>query len=89
MDSFFVSDVLLNFRTGYVDANGVEVLAPKECALHYAKTWFCLDFVSCLPFFLQCSSVWTSNHCICAMAWRSHAIDEVASIPASARWRSG
>ena len=58
MDSFFVSDVLLNFRTGYVDANGVEVLAPKECALHYAKTWFCLDFVSCLPFFLQCSSVW-------------------------------
>ena len=56
MDSFFVSDVLLNFRTGYVDANGVEVLAPKECALHYAKTWFCLDFVSCLPFFLQFSS---------------------------------
>jgi hypothetical protein len=56
MDSFFVSDVLLNFRTGYVDDNGEEVLDPKECALHYAKTWFCLDFVSCLPFFLQFSS---------------------------------
>lgn len=50
IDSFFVADVFLNFRTGYTPHGSyVEVFDPKRCRDNYLRTWFTLDFVSSFP----------------------------------------
>jgi CRP-like cAMP-binding protein len=45
---FFV-DILLNFRTGFTDSEGVEVMDGARCGKNYLRTWFALDFSSFLP----------------------------------------
>ena len=40
----------VNFRSAYFDeAKGVLVADPSEIACAYVKSWFVIDFVSCLP----------------------------------------
>jgi CRP-like cAMP-binding protein len=45
----FLIDVALNFRTGYTDSEGMEVLDGARVAKYYLRTWFALDFFSSLP----------------------------------------
>jgi hypothetical protein len=38
----------LNFRTGYIDGNGAEVLDAWPCCKAYLKTWFAVDLATCI-----------------------------------------
>lgn len=49
IDLFFITDVVLNFRTAYYTRSGVREERPGKMALHYLKGWFFIDFISCLP----------------------------------------
>eukprot|EP01043_Picozoa_sp_COSAG02_P015947 COSAG02_NODE_691_length_18445_cov_23.541099_12_plen_784_part_00 len=49
-DLVFVLDVVLNFRTAFVDEHGVVEERPRVIARHYLRGWFMLDVLSCLPF---------------------------------------
>ncbi|PIK57315.1 hyperpolarization-activated (Ih) channel [Apostichopus japonicus] len=51
-DTFFILDVVFNFRTGITDQKTAEqvILEPKTIAIHYLKTWFLIDTVSAIPF---------------------------------------
>ncbi|KAA0202458.1 hypothetical protein HAZT_HAZT009237 [Hyalella azteca] len=44
------SDIILNFRTTYVNKKGEVVLCPRKIALNYIKGWFVLDLVAAIPF---------------------------------------
>ena len=48
--NFFFSDILLNFRTTFVNQRGEVVTNSKDIAINYLKTWFFLDLVAALPF---------------------------------------
>ena len=43
-------DILLNFRTTFVNGKGEVVSGSREIALNYLRTWFFLDLVAALPF---------------------------------------
>uniref|UniRef100_A0A8D0HJG2 Cyclic nucleotide-binding domain-containing protein n=1 Tax=Sphenodon punctatus TaxID=8508 RepID=A0A8D0HJG2_SPHPU len=49
-DTFFLADLVLNFRTGIVveDNTGI-ILDPHAIKMKYLKTWFLVDFVSSIP----------------------------------------
>lgn len=49
MTSCFCLDVLLNFRTTFLDEAGEEVHNSCRIAKRYLKTWFFLDFVTAVP----------------------------------------
>lgn len=51
IDLLFWADVMVSFRTSYVDYSGEEVLDPRSIAKHYAGGYFAIDLVSCLPGF--------------------------------------
>lgn len=49
-DTFFLMDLVLNFRTGIVIEDNTDIiLDPKEIKKKYLKTWFVVDFVSSIP----------------------------------------
>jgi len=49
-DVYFIIDVFVNFRSAYVDeAKGVLVTDSKLIAKVYLRSWFLIDFFSCLP----------------------------------------
>ena len=48
--TFSVADILLNFRTTYVNKKGEVVSDPKSIAVNYMRGWFLLDLVAALPF---------------------------------------
>ncbi|XP_022788288.1 potassium voltage-gated channel subfamily H member 6-like [Stylophora pistillata] len=51
VDLMFIIDILINFRTTYVDKTSDMVIStPKKIAVHYLKSWFTIDFVSAIPF---------------------------------------
>ena len=50
VDVFFISDLMLNFRTGIVSGNGEEVLEPCKIAKAYVTGWFWIDLMSSIPF---------------------------------------
>lgn len=58
IDVFFMVDVFVNFRTGFVKQEDGEepvvVTDAKMVARHYLRTWFCVDTLSAFPitFFL-------------------------------------
>ncbi|KAL5254586.1 hypothetical protein ACHWQZ_G014137 [Mnemiopsis leidyi] len=57
-DILFVIDLIINFRTTFVNADGLVILNNKKMALHYLKGWFAVDFVTAIPWqFLQLSVV--------------------------------
>lgn len=49
IDVYFCVDVLLNFRTGYHAEDGKEVMAWRQVARNYTRSWFCIDVVSSIP----------------------------------------
>jgi hypothetical protein len=51
VDIMFIIDVVINFRTTYVQGRSAKVVCdPKKIARHYLKTWFFVDFLSAIPF---------------------------------------
>ena len=46
----WILDILLNFRTSYVNKKGEVVTSPKSIAVNYMRGWFLLDLVAALPF---------------------------------------
>uniref|UniRef100_A0AAQ5ZWV4 Cyclic nucleotide-binding domain-containing protein n=1 Tax=Amphiprion ocellaris TaxID=80972 RepID=A0AAQ5ZWV4_AMPOC len=49
-DTFFLMDLVLNFRTGIVFEDNTEIiLDPKKIKKKYLKSWFIVDFVSSIP----------------------------------------
>ncbi|KAM6963403.1 potassium/sodium hyperpolarization-activated cyclic nucleotide-gated channel 2 [Aplochiton taeniatus] len=49
-DTFFLMDLVLNFRTGIVfDDNTEIILDPRKIKTKYLKSWFLVDFVSSIP----------------------------------------
>ncbi|XP_062872365.1 potassium voltage-gated channel subfamily H member 2a [Trichomycterus rosablanca] len=50
VDIMFVVDIVINFRTTYVNANDEVVSHPARIAVHYFKGWFLIDLVAAIPF---------------------------------------
>ncbi|KAI5618064.1 potassium voltage-gated channel subfamily H member 6-like, partial [Silurus asotus] len=50
VDVLFMVDIVISFRTTYVDTNDEVVTHPKHIAIHYIKGWFLIDIVAALPF---------------------------------------
>ncbi|CAO2603601.1 Potassium voltage-gated channel subfamily H member 2 [Lemmus lemmus] len=50
VDIMFIVDILINFRTTYVNANEEVVSHPARIAVHYFKGWFLIDMVAAIPF---------------------------------------
>ena len=48
--NIFFLDILLNFRTTFVNHKGEVVTNSKDISINYIKTWFFLDLVAALPF---------------------------------------
>ncbi|XP_051849830.1 potassium/sodium hyperpolarization-activated cyclic nucleotide-gated channel 3 [Antechinus flavipes] len=49
-DTFFLLDLVLNFRTGIVVEEGAEILlAPHAIRTRYLRTWFLVDLISSIP----------------------------------------
>ncbi|XP_035267249.1 potassium voltage-gated channel subfamily H member 7-like isoform X3 [Anguilla anguilla] len=50
VDIMFIIDILINFRTTYVNINEEVVSHPGKIAIHYFKGWFLIDMVAAIPF---------------------------------------
>ncbi|XP_072214901.1 potassium/sodium hyperpolarization-activated cyclic nucleotide-gated channel 3 [Excalfactoria chinensis] len=49
-DTFFLADLVLNFRTGIVVEDNTEIiLDPRTIKMKYLKSWFLVDFISSIP----------------------------------------
>ena len=53
VDIMFVVDIVINFRTTYVNKNDEIVSNAGKIALHYFKGWFLIDVVAAIPFDLM------------------------------------
>ncbi|XP_066498293.1 potassium voltage-gated channel subfamily H member 6a [Hoplias malabaricus] len=50
VDVMFIIDIVINFRTTYVNHNDEVVSHPARIAQHYFKGWFLIDIVAAIPF---------------------------------------
>ena len=50
VDVIFFIDIILNFHTTFVGAQGEVVSDPKIIRMNYLKSWFIIDLLSCLPY---------------------------------------
>ncbi len=50
VDVLFIIDIVITFRTTYVNHNDEVVTHPKLIAMHYIKGWFLIDMVAAIPF---------------------------------------
>ena len=50
VDIMFLIDILINFRTTYVNKNDEVVSHPGKIAVHYFKGWFLIDMIAAIPF---------------------------------------
>ncbi|XP_078279740.1 potassium/sodium hyperpolarization-activated cyclic nucleotide-gated channel 2 isoform X2 [Rhinoraja longicauda] len=49
-DTFFLMDLVLNFRTGIIIEDNTEIiLDPQKIKKTYFKSWFVVDFISSIP----------------------------------------
>uniref|UniRef100_A0AAY4CWU0 Cyclic nucleotide-binding domain-containing protein n=1 Tax=Denticeps clupeoides TaxID=299321 RepID=A0AAY4CWU0_9TELE len=49
-DTFFLVDLVLNFRTGIVKEDSTEIiLDPQHIKKRYLRSWFAVDFISSIP----------------------------------------
>ena len=49
IDILFFIDIVLNFRTTYVEEGETLVTCPWKLAAHYLKTYFTVDLVAAIP----------------------------------------
>uniref|UniRef100_A0A8C7GGE0 Voltage-gated inwardly rectifying potassium channel KCNH2 n=1 Tax=Oncorhynchus kisutch TaxID=8019 RepID=A0A8C7GGE0_ONCKI len=50
VDIMFIVDIIINFRTTYVNNNDEVVSQSQRIAVHYFKGWFLIDMVAAIPF---------------------------------------
>ncbi|EAT47290.1 AAEL001578-PA, partial [Aedes aegypti] len=50
VDVTFVIDILINFRTTFVNGQDEVVSHPGRIAVHYLSGWFLIDLVAAIPF---------------------------------------
>ncbi|KRZ29279.1 Potassium voltage-gated channel subfamily H member 7 [Trichinella pseudospiralis] len=50
VDIMFIVDIIINFRTTYINDNDEVVSHPGKIAIHYFKGWFIIDVVAAVPF---------------------------------------
>ncbi|XP_011346354.1 potassium voltage-gated channel unc-103 isoform X3 [Ooceraea biroi] len=50
VDVTFIVDIIINFRTTFVNSNDEVVSHPMKIAVHYLKGWFIIDLVAAIPF---------------------------------------
>ena len=50
VDVLFIVDIVINFRTSYVNHNDEVVTGPCRVAKHYITGWFAVDLFAALPF---------------------------------------
>lgn len=50
IELFFIMDIVVHFRTSFVDTSGRIIYDQRKIAIHYLKGWFILDFLAALPF---------------------------------------
>ncbi|XP_073346934.1 voltage-gated inwardly rectifying potassium channel KCNH6-like [Pagrus major] len=50
VDIMFIVDIIINFRTTYVNSNDEVVSQSVRIAVHYFKGWFLIDMVAAIPF---------------------------------------
>ncbi len=50
VDIMFAIDIVINFRTTYVNKNDQIISHAGKIALHYFKGWFLIDVVAAIPF---------------------------------------
>jgi len=50
VDVLFILDIIINFRTTYVNKHDEVVSHPGKIAIHYFKGWFLIDMVAAIPF---------------------------------------
>uniref|UniRef100_A0AAQ6A3N4 Voltage-gated inwardly rectifying potassium channel KCNH2 n=1 Tax=Amphiprion ocellaris TaxID=80972 RepID=A0AAQ6A3N4_AMPOC len=50
VDIMFIVDIIINFRTTYVNSNDEVVSQSSRIAVHYFKGWFLIDLVAAIPF---------------------------------------
>ncbi|XP_034558652.1 potassium voltage-gated channel subfamily H member 6-like [Notolabrus celidotus] len=55
VDIMFIVDIIINFRTTYVNSNDEVVSQSLKIAVHYFKGWFLIDMVAAIPFDLLIS----------------------------------
>ena len=46
----FIIDIVINFRTTYINENEEVVSEPSKIAVHYFRGWFIIDLVAAIPF---------------------------------------
>ncbi|XP_069673245.1 voltage-gated delayed rectifier potassium channel KCNH8 isoform X2 [Periplaneta americana] len=56
VEALFIIDIILNFRTTYVNRKGEVVSNSRSIALNYLKSWFIVDLLAALPFDLLYAS---------------------------------
>uniref|UniRef100_A0AC35TRK9 Ion_trans domain-containing protein n=1 Tax=Rhabditophanes sp. KR3021 TaxID=114890 RepID=A0AC35TRK9_9BILA len=56
VDIMFIVDIIINFRTTFVNDNDEVVSHPGDIAWHYFKGWFVIDLIAAVPFDLLLSS---------------------------------
>lgn len=50
IDFIFVCDVIMGFRTIFIDNLGEEITDPKKIAMNYITTTFVFDLLASIPF---------------------------------------
>ena len=50
VDIMFIIDIIINFRTTYVNSQEEVISLPSKIAAHYFKGWFLIDLVAAVPF---------------------------------------
>ena len=50
VDVMFIIDILINFRTTFVNVNDEVVSHPAKIAVHYFRGWFLIDLMAAIPF---------------------------------------
>ena len=49
VDILFICDLIINFISAYEKRDGTSETRPKYIAMKYFKSWFIVDFISCIP----------------------------------------
>jgi hypothetical protein len=49
VDLYFVSDLVVSFRTAFYNGAGELVVDPKDIRRNYLRSWFIVDVSSCFP----------------------------------------
>uniref|UniRef100_A0A1B6DT39 Potassium voltage-gated channel subfamily H member 8 n=1 Tax=Clastoptera arizonana TaxID=38151 RepID=A0A1B6DT39_9HEMI len=56
VETLFIIDIILNYRTTFVNRKGEVVSNTSSIALHYLKGWFVMDLLAAIPFDLLYAS---------------------------------